>query len=123
MNKELFKAMAKQLWAYIFSYFVHYLYPSIKESLIKTYEYFIDCLWDSLKGKFTENIEVAVEYIEKFFNSPAYEEKEKEVMDVLFQNVDLPFVLKPFKPLLKKLLSNKIRALIGKYLKKLNTKA
>ncbi len=63
-----------------------------------------------------------MDFVECFFDSPSYKEKEEAVIDTLFQNVDLPIVLRPFKPILKKILRNKVRKLIEKYLKKLHTK-
>lgn len=122
MDKKLLKTIAKQAWGYLISYFTHYLFPIIKEAFEKTKEYFINILWDSVKEEFTANVKSIAKSIENFFSSATYKEKEKVVIDTLFQNVNLPLPLKPFKPLLKKLLRNKVRKLIEKYLKKLDAK-
>ena len=122
MDKKLLKEMAKQAWYYVLSYFTQYLWPIMKEALVKTKDYFIDILWDSVKDEFNATAKSTVEFIERFFDSPDYKEKEKAVIDTLFRNVDLPLPLKPFKPLLKKILRGKVRKLIGKYLKKLDAK-
>ena len=123
MNKEALKVLAKQLGHYVLAYFTHYLFPIIKESFLRAKDYFIDILWDSVKGEFATSAKSAVEYIEKYFNSLEYKEKEKEIIDLLFKNVDLPLLLKPFKPLLKKILNKKVNKLIRKYLKKLDIKS
>ena len=122
MDKNSLKEIAKQAGYYILAYFTHYLWPIIKEALLKTKDYFIGILWDSVKDEFTSTAKSTVEFVERFFNSTDYKEKEKTVIDTLFQNVNLPLPLKPFKPLLKKILKNKVRKLIGKYLKKLDAK-
>lgn len=120
MNKELLKEMAKQTWCRVAAYFTHYLLPVIKDALVKTKDYFIETLWDSLKDEFEAMAKSAVDYVEYFYNSPSYKEKEEAAINTLFQNVDFPLILKPFKPLLKKILRNKVRKLIEKYLKKLH---
>lgn len=122
MKNEVIKVVAKQCWYYITAYITHYIVPIIKESALKTKDYFIDLLWNSLKAEFTNNVESATEYIEKFFNSPYYNQKEKEVIDILFRNVDLPLFLKPFRPILKRILHKKVQKLVRKYLKNINIK-
>jgi UDP-galactopyranose mutase len=96
--------------------------PILKETFEKTKTYFINLLWDSVKEEFTCRVKSTVEFIETFFESPDYKEKEKAVIDTLFKNVNLPLFLKPFKPLLKKILKKKLRKLVEKYLKKLDAK-
>ena len=122
MKNEVIKAVAKQCWYYITAYITHYLVPIIKENALKTKDYFIDLLWNSLKTEFANRAKSATEYIEKFFNSPDYNQKEKEVIDILFRNVNLPLFLKPFRPILKRILHKKVQKLVSKYLKKINVK-
>ena len=122
MDKKLLKQMAQQAYYYVLSYFTHYLWPIIKETLLKTKDYFINLLWDSVKDEFTARIKSTIEFIEQFFKSDSYKEKEKVAIDTLFKNVNLPIPLRPFKPLLKKILRNKVKKLVSKYLKKLDAK-
>lgn len=122
MNKQILKEMLKQAGKYILSYFTQFLWPVIQNALNQTKEYFINILWDSVKDQFADIAKSTVEFIERFFDSPDYKEKEKAIIDTLFQNVDLPILLKPFKPILKKVLKGKVRKLIGKYIKKLDAK-
>jgi hypothetical protein len=120
MDKKIFKELAKQAWYYVLSYFTHYLLPILKDCLKQTKDYFINLIWDSVKDEYTETAKSAVIFIEHFFNSESYKEKEKAAIDTLFKNVNLPLFLKPFKPILKNILKNKVRKLIEKYLKKLD---
>ena len=122
MDKKLLKELIKQAWFQVIAYITHYLLPIIKDALIKTKEYFISLLWETLKEEFTTKAKSAVDLIEKYFNSSDYEEKEKAAIDALMQKVNLPFLLKPFKPILKKVLKGKLKKLVEKYLKKLGTK-
>lgn len=123
MDKKILITIAKQAWGYIISYFTQYLLPIIKDAFDQTKEYFINTLWDSLKDQFLERAESAVLFVETYFNSCEYKEKEEEVMSLLFKNLDLPLPLKPFKPLIKKLLKKKVRKLISDFLKKFNKKS
>lgn len=120
MDKKIFKELAKQAWYYILSYFTHYLFPILKDCLKQTKDYFINLIWDSVKEDFAAKAEAAVKFISEFLKSDSYKEKEKAAVDNLFNNVKLPLFLKPFKPLLKKILKNKVRKLVEKYLKKLD---
>ena len=122
MDKKLLAAAAKQFWYYIVAYFTHYLAPIFKEVLEKTKNYFINLLWDTLKERFNEVVEPAVEYMEKYFGSMDYQQKEKDIINTLLQNANLPVLLKPFKPLLKKILRNKLRELISGCIEKIKAK-
>lgn len=120
MDKKIFKELAKQAWYYVLSYFTHYLFPILKDCLKQTKDYFINLIWDSVKEDFAAKAEAAVKFIDEFLKSDSYKEKEKAAIDNLFNNVKFPLFLKPFKPLLKKILKNKVRKLVEKYLKKLD---
>jgi hypothetical protein len=96
--------------------------PILKETFKKTKDYFINLLWDSLKEEFSANIKSAVEFVDRYFNSLSYKEKEKDVIDTLFKNAKFPVLLRPFKPLLKKILKDKLHEFISKHLKALNSK-
>ena len=79
MDKKLFTEAMKQIWYYILAYFTNYLMPILKETFEKTKTYFINLLWDSVKEEFTCRVKSTVEFIETFFESPDYKEKEKAV--------------------------------------------
>lgn len=122
MDKKTFKEMALQGWHYVSAYFLHYLFPVIKEAFIKTKNYFIETLWDTVKDELTSQVKGTILFIEQFITTPTYQEKEKAVIDTLFKNVSLPLALKPFRPLLKKILREKLQKLVSKHLKKLDAK-
>jgi hypothetical protein len=120
MDKKLLQQIAKQAWYYVLSYFTHYLFPIIKDTLNQTKNYFIEKLWDSVRVQLSSDIKTAAEYINYFYNSSSYQEKEKAAIDLLFKNIELPLVLRPFKSVMKKILKDKLHKLIEKHLKKFN---
>ena len=122
MNKQLILSLIKQAWYYIVAYFTQYLTPILKETLLKTKEYFINLLWDKLKEEFHLVAEPTVEYMEKYFGSLEYQQKEKDIMDTLFKNVKLPVLLRPFKGLIRKMLQDKLHNLIKSILEKVKAK-
>ena len=122
MNKKIFAEVVKQLWYYVLAYFTHYIMPIIKETLEKTKDYFINLLWNTLRERFTEIAEPAVEFMEKYFSSMEYQQKEKDIIDTIFRNANFPILLRPFKPLLKKILQDKLHDLINSCLEKIKAK-
>ena len=122
MDKKLLQQAAKQVWYYTLSYFTHYLLPIIRDTFNEAKEYFIGKVWDSVKVQLMTDVQSVVEYAEYFFDSYTYREKEKIVIDTLFRNIELPIALRPFKPLIKRILRDKLRQLISKYLKKLGSR-
>lgn len=122
MDKKLLQQVAKQAWYYVLSYFTHYLLPIIRDAFDQAKGYFIEKLWDSVKIQLMTDVQSVVEYAEYFFDSYTYREKEKVVIDTLFKNIELPLALRPFKPLMKKILRDKLRQLISRYLKKLSSR-
>lgn len=122
MNSEITKQAIKQVWVSLISYLTNFFLPILKRAAEKTKEYFVNILWDMVKEDFAEQAKSTVEFIERFFDSPDYRDKERDIINTLFKNVELPLLLRPFKPFLKKVLKGKIRKLIGKYLRKFNSK-
>jgi 2-hydroxy-3-keto-5-methylthiopentenyl-1-phosphate phosphatase len=122
MKMQILKEMLKQAWYWVLAYFTQFILPTLKESLSKTKEYFINLLWDSLKDQIIADAKSAVEFVNKYFNSLEYQEKEKDVLDTLFKNINLPLLLRPFKPLIRKMLKDKVHEVVKKYLNKLSAK-
>jgi 2-hydroxy-3-keto-5-methylthiopentenyl-1-phosphate phosphatase len=122
MKMQILKEMLKQAWYWVLAYFTQFILPTLKESLSKTKEYFINLLWDSLKDQIIADAKSAVEFVNKYFNSLEYQEKEKDVLNTLFKNINLPLLLRPFKPLIRKMLKDKVHEVVKKYLNKLSAK-
>lgn len=116
MNKEILKKALIQAWYFLLAYLKSYLVPSVIEALQKTKEYFISTLWDTVKEDIYANLHSSITFVEEFLESSTYEEKEKAVLDNLFQKVQLPLLLRPFKSVIKSMLKGKLKQLIHKKL-------
>lgn len=121
-KSQILKQIILQLWYYVIAYFSHYLFPKIKEAFINSKEHFIAYLWDSIKEDIHAQIKIVTEGVNIFFESASYLDKERMVIDILFNKIKLPAYLKIFKPLLKKILRNKLHNLIKDYLIKATAK-
>ena len=84
-------------------------------------EYFINKIWESVEEEFTTKARASVKFVKHFFTTLEYKEKEEAAIDTLFKNLKLPLPLRPFKPLLKKILKKKIHELVTSLLDKLDT--
>ena len=120
MKKEAFKKLMLQMVYFLGAYMKEFIIPKVKEAFDKSKAVFVEALWDSMKDDLHEQVKSAVEYIERFFNTPEYEIKEKAILDIVFNNIELPLLAKPFKPIIRNMLKNKIREVIKSTIKKLN---
>ena len=112
----------KEAWYYVLAYFTNYLFPKIKEYLLGAKDKFIEMLWEEIKEEAKAQVKSTIEYIEKYFNTSDYEAKEKAIITTVCDSLNLPLFLKPFRPLLKRILKGKFKKLVSKHLKKLNQK-
>ena len=76
-------------------------------------------LWeDYLKDKLREQINFlivrGVNLVRTYHDSDDYQKKKEAVLDFIFKNIKLPVILKPFKGLIKAILSSNIEKQIDK---------
>ena len=76
-------------------------------------------LWeDYLKDKLREQINFliarGVNLVRTYHDSDDYQKKKEAVFDFIFKNIKLPIILKPFKGLIKAILSSSIEKQIDK---------
>ena len=121
MFKNALQKLLAWCWYYLFEYFRTFLFPQVKEALIRHKDEFLEDLWNSIKDDIHEHAEQAVEHVKKYVESTDYEVREKVALDAIFQKVNLPLVLKPFKPLIRHIFKQKIRTFIADSLRKLDT--
>ena len=118
-NTELMKKIILEAFYYVKAYFVSYLFPIIKEAFIEAKNYFIESLWAKIKEHINEHLEMGIQEANTFFTSASYEEKEKVIVDYIFEHIHLPILLRPSKIVAKKILKKKIRECIQDKLNKL----
>lgn len=119
VKTKLIKEMITKAFYYIKAYFISYLFPIIKETFEESKNYFIDSLWNRIKEHLNEHLEMGIQEANTFFTSASYEEKEKIVVDYIFEHVHLPILLRPLKIIAKKILKKRIREYIKDSLGKL----
>ena len=119
-KKVLQKALA-WCWYYLFEYFRTFLFPQIKEAFLEAKDKFLEDLWNRIKDDIHNHAEQAIPFVKEYVESTDYQVREKVAIDTIFKKVNLPLPLKPFKPLIKHIFKQKVRALIGDSLRKLDT--
>ena len=119
-KKVLQKALA-WCWYYLFEYFRTFLFPQIKEAFLEAKDKFLEDLWNRIKDDVHAHVEQAISFVKEYVESTDYQVREKVAIDTIFKKVNLPLPLKPFKPLIKHIFKQKVRALIGDSLRKLDT--
>lgn len=82
-------------------------------------------LWeDYLKDKLHEQIHSLVErgvaLVQEYHVSEEYVQKREMVLDYIFKTIELPFFLKPFKGLIRAILTSNIEKQVDKIMNKLD---
>ena len=84
----------------------------LKNKLIKGIrdlaEAFIKSLWEYLKAAVIESIKKSLDLLKELVKSEAGQQKKEFILDIVMSKIELPFLLKPFRGLIKKFLANKI---------------
>lgn len=81
-----------------------------------------DCLKDYLKNQIDQLIKRGTELVIEYHDSEDYKAKKEAILNFVFDRIQLPVILKPFKGLIKSILSNSVEKQIEKALDKLKEK-
>ena len=81
------------------------------------WEYYLK---DTLKAQIDELVHKGINKVNAYYKSEEYDKKKEEILTFIFDNIKLPFMLKPFKGLIRSILVNSIEKQIEKALEKLN---
>lgn len=119
---QLIKKIIKEFWFFILAYITNYVGPKIKEIIAKNKDKVLEYLWNEIKDDLKAHITGVIVHVEEFFNSTAYDLREKIITDSLFEKIKLPVLLRPMKSLIKKILRSKIHAFIRENLTKAHKK-
>lgn len=119
MNKQIILNFIKKYFFIALSYIKEKFGPRIVEALKSAWEHFIEVLWDSIKQDIKEQVEETCEFVNNYLSSEEIKEKENIILENLLENIHLPILLKPFKPLIKKIIKKKMETLVKKTLRKL----
>lgn len=121
---ELFKKIIIEAFYFLKAYIMNYLFPIVKEVTLSTKEkflqniieikkYFIETLQSELRKEVQKHLSSAIQEANAYFLSANYELREKIIIDYIFDNIELPFLLRPSKIIAKHILKKKIRELIS----------
>ena len=119
MEKQVIVDFIKKYFFIALSYIKEKFGPRIMAAFKSAWEHFVEVLWNSIKQDVKEQVEETCEFVNKYLSSEEIKEKENIILENLLDNIHLPFVLKPFKPLIKKIIKKKMETLIRKTLRKL----
>lgn len=119
MDKKLIINFLKKYGLIAIGYLKEKFGNKILEALKSAWSHFLEFLWNSIKEDVKAQVEETCEFVNQFLDSPDAKEKENVILENLMKNIHLPVVLRPFKPLLKRILRSKLENLVRKTLRKL----
>ena len=114
MKKAVIMLALKQIGNYL----KNKLFIRLKDVLVRTWLSIKDALWKEIKLEVRACAREAIKDAEIFLASVEAQEKEKLILDVVMSKIELPFVLKPFKSIIRKILKNKIEDTVIELLQK-----
>jgi hypothetical protein len=82
------------------------------EGLKEAWKAFIDTLWEFLKEDVILSARKSLKIIENYLNSTDGQDKKQYIIDLIMEKIKLPLVLKPFKFIVRKMVQDKIDAII-----------
>lgn len=89
-------------------YYKENLQVRVRESLRIAVHAFIESLWECMKDVILDSARKSLELIRVIWQSAEVKEKKKAIIEVIMLRIKLPLVARPFKGLIKKMISNKV---------------
>lgn len=94
------------------------LWERLRGVFVKTWDSVKEKLWNEIKEEVRACALELILDAETFLTSVEAQQKEKLIIDILMSKIELPFVLKPFKGLVRKILKSKIEETVQSLIKK-----
>ena len=94
------------------------LWERLKGVFIRAWDSIKEKLWNEIREEVRASARELIADAEIFLTSVEALEKEKLIIDILMSRIELPFVLKPFKGLMRKILKSKIEETVQGLLQK-----
>ena len=114
MQKTLVTLILKQIGNYL----KDKLWVRLKGVFIRAWDSVKEALWNEIKEEVKSCAREIIKDAELFLTSVEAQEKEKIILDLIMSKIDLPFVLKPFKGIIRKILKSKLEETISNLLQK-----
>lgn len=90
----------------------------IKEAFLKALEAFKDTLWKEIKEEVHNVAKEVISEAEAFLTSVEAQEKEEAILNAIMEKIQLPFILKPFKGIIRNIIKGKLEAFVEETLNK-----
>ena len=94
------------------NYYKEHLQPKVREALKLAACAFFTTLWDFLKEDIILSARKSLKLIEEIVHSPKGREKKAQIVELIMLKIKLPLIAKPFKGVIKKMVSNKIDEIV-----------
>ena len=106
------------MWQKILAYYKEHLQEKVRRGLKLAAKAFVDTLWNYIKEEVILSARKSLKLIAALMTSPETKAKKEAIIDLILLKLKLPIWLKPFKFLVKNLISDKIdevvKTLLGK---------
>ena len=114
MEKVILKELLKRAGIWL----KNRLWERLKDVFIRAWDSIKEKLWNEIKAEVRAAARELITDAETFLTSMEAQEKEKLIIDILMSRIELPFVLKPFKGIVRKILKSKIEETVQSLIKK-----
>ena len=94
------------------------LLPKVIEGFKHAFCVFIETLWKCLREEVIESAKKSLVLIKTIWESAEIKEKKKAILEIIMLKIKLPIVLRPFRGLIKNLISNKIDNILNELIDK-----
>lgn len=106
------------MWQNIVTFYKENLQQKVREGLKLAAKAFIDTLWEYIKEDVVLSARKSIKLIAALMTSPEAKEKKEAIVDLIMLKIKLPIVLRPFKFIVRKMVSDKLDEVISKLLGK-----
>ena len=120
MEKKVIIDVLRSLGRKFISYFKSRLLNKLKDGFMKALASFKETLWEEVKGEVIACAQEVVADAKKFFESEEAKNKEDVIVEAVMAKVKLPFVVKPFRGIIKRILKTKIEETVQNLLSKVD---
>ena len=96
------------MWEKIKAFYKENLQQKVREGLKEAVKAFINVFWNYIKEDAILSARKSLKLIMAIAYSPEGEAKKEAIVDLIMLKIKLPLVAKPFKGLIRKMISNKL---------------
>lgn len=106
------------MWQNIVAFYKENLQQKVREGLKLAAKAFMNTLWTYIREDVILSARKSLKLIAALMTSPEAKEKKEAIIDLIMLKIKLPIVLRPFKFVVRNMISNKIDEVIKELLGK-----